>query len=269
MGARATLGVAGLAVFVVGLGVVLTARAMRANAQLAEMRSTFVSTVTHELKTPIATIRAAGDMLASGRVSDRHAQGDYARLVVDEAKRLTRLLNNLLAYSRITDVTEAYSFQPLDLGQLVSQSLRDYRSRLDSADCRVEVNIPPDLPSIQGDITALTLMFDNVIDNAIRYSKANPRIDINARVAHDSVTLEVVDQGIGIPESEIDHVTRKFFRGRNSSSEGSGLGLAITAQIVRDHHGSLHIKSAPGVGTTVSLTFPVAESLDDTPGHVR
>lgn len=264
VGARTTLIVAVLAALLLGIGLALTARAMRENANLAEMRSAFVSTVTHELKTPIATIRAAGDTLASGRVASPEALREYARLVVDEAKRLTRLLNNLLAYARITDVTEAYSFQSTDLRRIVSESLREFRSRLESANYQVQIDIQPELPPVRGDATALGLMFDNILDNAIRYSKDNHAININATADEGIVTLNVADRGIGIPQSEIEHVTRKFFRGRNASSEGSGLGLAITERIVRDHGGSLHIQSTVGVGTTVSLRFPVAEGIYET-----
>lgn len=133
---------------------------MRANANLAEMRSTFVSTVTHELKTPIATIRAAGDTLASGRVATPQALRDYARLVVCESKRLTRLLNNLLAYARITDVTEAYSFQPIELAGVVRDRLREFKFRMERSNYRVQGDIPAHLPRIRGDATALGLMLD-------------------------------------------------------------------------------------------------------------
>ena len=110
------------------VGVFLTARATRASARVAAMQSEFVATVTHELKTPIATIRAAGDTLARVGVLDADARRDYARMVVDEAKRLGRLVENLLAYARVTDVTEVYAFGPVDLGTVVEEVLHGARA---------------------------------------------------------------------------------------------------------------------------------------------
>lgn len=254
---RGTLILATFATVLMGLGLVVTARAMRDSASLAETRSSFVAAVTHELKTPIATIRAAGDTLVSGRVASPEALQDYARLVVDESKRLTRLLNNLLAYSRLTDITDAYSFQPLDLQRVVYDALHDSRWRLESGPFRVEVSIAPDLPLIRGDLTSLMLMFDNVLDNAIRYSADERIIEISVTATTSTVTVDVADRGTGISPEDLKYVTHKFFRGRNASSGGSGLGLSIVERIVKDHEGALLVQSTVGAGTTVSMRFPI------------
>ena len=171
----ATLAVAALA-----LGLVLTARAARDSARLAEMRSDFVSTVTHELKTPIATIRAVGDTLVRGRISEPRALREYAELVVQEAKRLTRLVENLLAYARITDVTEVYAFEPLVLRDLVDEALKGFGAQLVEAGFDVQIDVPDDLPPIRGDQTALRLALDNLVDNAIRYSGTGRWIGLRA-----------------------------------------------------------------------------------------
>lgn len=105
-----------------------------------------------------------------------------------------------------------------------------------------------------------------MIDNAITYSKDTRVINILATASNGAVTLQVIDNGIGIPSSEIEHVARKFFRGSNACSEGSGLGLAIAERIISDHRGSLHIESTVGVGTTVNVTVPAAEERDATTG---
>ncbi|MEO8033670.1 MAG: histidine kinase dimerization/phospho-acceptor domain-containing protein, partial [Acidobacteriota bacterium] len=114
------------------IGLILTLRATRASARLAEIRSDFVSTVTHELKTPIATIRAIGDTLARERVTDPEARLRYAQVVVQESKRLSRLVDNLLAYSRITDTTDAYLFGPVAVRAILEQALRTAKSRLET-----------------------------------------------------------------------------------------------------------------------------------------
>jgi signal transduction histidine kinase len=257
-GADRTLIVAALAAASLAFGFVLTARAVRASASLAEMRSEFVATVTHELKTPIATIRAVGDTLVSGRISATGDQREYAQLVVQEAKRLTRLVDNLLAMSRITDVADVYSFEPLALDALADEVLEEFGQQLTAAEFDTQVDIPPDLPAVRADRTAMSLLLENLIDNAIRYSPVTRSLRISARRdGAGVVVLEVSDKGRGIPADEIDQVTRKFVRSRQAPSGGSGLGLAIVKRIVTDHGGHLAIRSTVDVGTVVTASIPI------------
>jgi two-component system phosphate regulon sensor histidine kinase PhoR len=249
--------IAALAAVSLAFGFLLTARAVRESARLAEMRSEFVATVTHELKTPIATIRAVGDSLVSGRVRTADDQREYAQLVVQEAKRLTRLVDNLLAMSRITDVADVYSFEPLSVDGLVDKVLDEFGQQLAAARFETQVDIPLDLPLVRADRTAVVLMLENLVDNAIRYSPATRSLRISARRdGVNLVVLDVSDTGRGIPDDEIDQVTRKFVRGRHAVSGGSGLGLAIVKRIVTDHGGRLTLRSAVDVGTTVSVSLP-------------
>jgi signal transduction histidine kinase len=264
-GADRTLIIAALAAVSLAFGFVLSARAARASANLAEMRSEFVATVTHELKTPIATIRAVGDTLVSGRLKTSEGQREYAQIAVQEAKRLTRLVDNLLAVSRITDVTDVYSFEPLAIDVIVDEVLQEFHHQLSSADFDVQVEIAPDLPPLRGDRTAIGLMLDNLVDNAIRYSPHRKSLRIEAhRDGDQMVVLEVKDKGRGIPADEINQVTRKFVRGRHAPSTGTGLGLAIVKRIVTDHGGRLAIQSAMNVGTTVTVSIPAHEDDEET-----
>jgi signal transduction histidine kinase len=257
-GANRTMLIAAIAAGALGVGLMLTIRALRTGARLAEMRAEFVSTVTHELKTPIATIRAIGDTLVSGRISGPDAQRDYAQLVVQEAKRLTRLVDNLLAYARITDITEAYAFEALDLASLVDDVIGGFAVQVHEGGVELQLDLPADLPPIRGDRTSLRLMLDNLVDNAIRYSGGARWLQIGAAPDGKLVRVEVRDRGIGIPPDEIGQVTRRFFRGRRARSGGSGLGLAIAARIAGDHGGALTIHSVVDAGTTVCVTLPVA-----------
>jgi signal transduction histidine kinase len=257
-GGNRTIMLGAASALVLAIGLVLSARAQRKSAQLAELRSDFVSTVTHELKTPIATIRAAAETLSQGRISGLDAFQEYARLVVGESKRLGRLVENLLAYSRVTDIADVYVTEPVDVSVLVSEILEEFEAQLEDAGFDIHVDIEPDIPLVRGDSLALRLLFNNLIDNAIRYSARTRRLTLNARANGRVVTIDVVDAGIGIPPDEIGQITRKFVRGRRAPSSGSGLGLAITARIVQDHQGKLQIRSELGSGTTVSVSLPAA-----------
>jgi signal transduction histidine kinase len=247
-------GLSGL-VFAIGLG--LTVRAAKANARLSEMRTDFVSTVTHELKTPIATIKAAAETLARDRLTAMSAQ-TCGRIVVMEIGRLARLVENLLAYSRITDVADTYSFAPVDVAVLFNDLQEDFEARLDRHGFELDIRIEPGTRPIRGDRFALRLLFGNLVDNAIKYSDTRRTLALSAFGSANQVTVEVADKGIGIATDELSKVTKKFSRGKAAKQAGSGLGLAIASRIAEDHGGRLEIHSTPDIGTTVTVILPAA-----------
>lgn len=257
--AVATLTLASAAGVALILGFSMTARAARASATLAQVRSEFVASITHELKTPIATIRAIGDILTTGRMAGPAVVPRYGQLVTNEAKRLGRLVDNVLAFSRITDVADVYSFETLSIAEVVDEVLRDLGTVLAEKGFAVTVALPPDLPAVRGDRFALRLLLDNLLDNAVKYSAATRSITVTARYEPPMVALSVRDDGVGISATEIGQVTRRFFRGSAARPGGNGLGLAIVQKIVDDHDGVLTIDSVEGRGTTVAVSLRTAE----------
>lgn len=257
-GSNRMLMIGATAAFVLAIGVMMTARAERASAKLSELRSDFVSTVTHELKTPIATIRAAAETLSSGRLQNIESVHSYGRLVVGQAKRLSRLVENMLAYARITDVADVYAFEPIEVESLLSEVQNEFQRLPSEARFEIEVDVPLGVPAIRGDRLALRLLLDNLVDNAMKYSDKKRWVLLRARMAGSLVAIDVEDAGIGIAPEEITQVMQKFVRGRHAPSSGSGLGLAIVARITQDHGGTLQIHSKVGVGTTVAVTFQPA-----------
>jgi signal transduction histidine kinase len=141
---------------------------------------------------------------------------------------------------------------------LIESVLKTFESQLTAAGFSVHRQIADALPLIRGDRTALELMVDNIVDNAIRYSGARKVLEISARRRDAAVDITIRDEGTGIPADEIPQVTRKFVRGRRAGSGGSGLGLAIATRIVTDHGGTLSIRSEVGAGTSVVITLPSA-----------
>jgi signal transduction histidine kinase len=251
------LGLVAAATLAIGIG--LSVRAARAKLRLAELRADFVASVTHEFKTPIATIRAAGDTLVADRLDGAEARQDYARFIVHESRRLTRLVDNLLAFTRVTDTPEVRPpLEPVVLADVVAESLDRFAVQLSGGTFRVDVSLPPTLPPVLGDRTGLALMLDNLVDNVIRHSRGERALAIGASVSGRFVVLEVGDRGGGIPPDEVGHVTKKFYRGRLAGHGGTGLGLAIAARIVDDHRGTLNIDSVAGVGTTMRIAIPAA-----------
>ena len=144
------------------------------------------------------------------------------------------------------------------------RSLREFRQQLRRPAFDAVVEMPADLPAVRADRTAMTLLLENLIDNAIRYSPVTRSLRIAARENGDGiVVLEVTDQGRGIPRDEIGQVTRKFVRGRHAGSGGSGLGLAIVKRIVADHGGRLAIHSVVDAGTTISVSLPMFDDDEE------
>jgi signal transduction histidine kinase len=257
-GAWRSLVVVGAGVALLALSLIATARAARASAAVATVRADFVATVTHELKTPLSTIRAVGETLVRGRVKTDHDLTRYAHLLVREERRLTRLVNNLLAYSRVTDVTEVYSFEALTPADLVAEATQQFRRQLTDGGVRLETEVPAHLRSVRADRMAIVLALDNLIDNAIRHSGEGATVLVRASERNGDVSFEVIDRGTGIPADDLPQVRRRFVRGRSARGTGNGLGLAIVNRIAGDHGGALEIASAEGVGTTATLIIPKA-----------
>jgi signal transduction histidine kinase len=256
-GADEMLLAAGAAALTLALGLILAIRAVRAGVALTAMRSDFVSSVTHELKTPLANIRAMSETLVRRPIGGETVR-DYAELLMQEARRLTRLVDNLLAYARVTDVTEMYSFEPVAPTELIDDVLQNFRHPLVERGFEVDVDASADVPLVRADRTAIMLALDNLVDNSIRYSPDRRFIRLSARRDGQNVVIEIQDRGVGISAEELSIVRRKFARGKMARADGSGLGLAIVSRIVADHKGTLVLESEPGTGTTARVYLPMA-----------
>ena len=257
-GARRTLVVIAAAALALALGLFVTTRAAQAVANISEMRSDFVSTVTHELKTPVQVIRSIGETLARGRVDNGERLQDYAHLLVQEGHRLSRLIDNLLAYSRVTDVAQVYSFEPQHPYEIVTEAVKGFNRLFKDRDFELTVDVPDSLPLINADRTSIVLALDNLIDNAMRYSGESRKMEIVGRTVNGSVEIAVRDRGVGIEPDELERVKVRFARGRSAAGHGSGLGLAIVSRIVNDHGGSLRLESVKNAGTTATVALPLS-----------
>jgi signal transduction histidine kinase len=259
-GARRTFVLISFAATAAVIALVLTVRATRSAAVLATMKSEFVSTVTHELKTPISSIRLASETLALGRFRSAETVGEYATILLNEVGRLSRGVDNLLTLSRIQDIDCFYTFESLDPGTLLEDALNNFHPSLMQLGFEVNVDIPAPLPAVRADRTAILQVMENLLDNAIRYSNGTRQLAISASAAEASVSLRIADKGQGIPADEAPHVFEKFFRGRNAASGGTGLGLAIVQRVMSDHHGEVRLKNNKGCGTIAEIILPIARN---------
>jgi signal transduction histidine kinase len=248
-----------LAVIVVGI--VLTWRLLRRESEMAQLKSDFVANVSHDLKTPLSVIRMFGETLEMERVPDEERRREYYRVITRESERLSRLIDNVLDFSRIEGGRRRYERLPTTVEPLVRETLEAFVYPLEQQGFKVEIAVAPDLPEVPMDADAIGQAVANLIDNAIKYSGDERVVAVDARRDGDRLALSVTDRGIGIPPAEHARIFEKFYRVGRSETQGrrgSGVGLALVRHIAEAHGGSVTVESAPGRGSRFTLWLPLA-----------
>ncbi|HEX5109908.1 MAG TPA: HAMP domain-containing sensor histidine kinase [Vicinamibacterales bacterium] len=238
-------------------------RDTRRESRLAELRSQFVSSVSHELKTPLTSIRMFAESLQMDDESgtgDPKERAEYLETIVCESERLTRLLNNVLDFSRIERGQKNYHLQSEELPGVVDAAVRTMRFPLAEQGFDLRVDICDDLPSLRLDRDAIEQAILNLLNNAMKYSGKSREIGLRLSRRNGSALIQVADQGIGIPAGEQRRIFDKFYRvpsKENNAISGTGLGLALVAHIADAHGGTVEVESAPGKGSTFSIALPL------------
>jgi two-component system phosphate regulon sensor histidine kinase PhoR len=247
-----------LMVIIAGLTVLLVAvrRERRAN----ELKSDFISNVSHELKTPLSIISMFGELLAMGRTKSPEQATEYAEIIRRESVRLARLIDNVLDFAKIEKGVDVLEFDQGHLGEVVALAVELSHHRVSQAGMTVEVDCDDGIPPLQIDANSLTLALLNLLDNAIKYADEGKRIEVGLRLKQDRVELEVRDFGPGIPAKEHSLVFDRFYRAqavRRKPIRGSGIGLALVKHIADAHGGGLELDSEEGQGATFRLWIPL------------
>jgi signal transduction histidine kinase len=253
-------GALGVLVAVIVAGIVLTWRLMRRETEMARLKSDFVANVSHDLKTPLSVIRMFGETLEMGRVTDEGRRQEYYRVITREGERLSRLIDNVLDFSRIEGGRQTYDLTPTGVEPLIRATLEAFAYPLAQLGFKVEVTVAADLPEVTMDADAVGQALANLIDNAIKYSSDDRALTIDARVADGWLVISVGDRGLGIAPEEQTKIFEKFYRVGRSDTQGrrgSGVGLALVRHIAEAHGGTITIESAPGHGSCFSLRLPL------------
>ena len=217
-----------------------------------EQRSALLRSVSHDLRTPLAAIRAVASDLRAGVAYDDATRVELLDMVCDESDRLDRLVGNLLSLSRIEAGALAPDRQAVELAELLQQAVRRMQNVLQQV--RVEVAVGPSLPLVDGDYTQLEQVVTNLLENAARHAPPRSTIRVEARDKGNAVEVRVADEGSGVPEWERDRIFEPFRRGEGSRS--SGIGLAICKAIVEAHGGKITVEPTAGGGATFVFTVP-------------
>ena len=242
------------------LGAYLLWRDVRRELRVAELRSQFVSSVSHELKTPLTAIRMFAETLRMGRPADPAIRDEYLDIIINESERLTRLLNNVLDFSRIESGRKTYQFAPHDLESIVRTATRAMQYPLARQGFELKVSIEDVIAPVRSDPDALEQAILNLLANALKYSGDSRTIELSlARDGTDAV-ISVRDHGIGIDAVDQRRIFDKFYRvarPENRLIPGTGLGLTLVDHIVRAHQGRVDVDSVPGAGSTFRIRLPL------------
>ncbi|NWG15340.1 MAG: PAS domain S-box protein [Chloroflexi bacterium] len=226
--------------------------------QAQEMQNVFISTISHELKTPVALIKGyAGTLNREDATWDSQVIREGLTVIEDEADRLTELIENLLAASKLKAERMRLDLSDVRLDQLAAQVVERFRTQTQQHE--LVLDFPPDFPIIRGDETRLRQVLENLVSNAIKYSPNGGMIEIGGGVDDEMVTIFVRDQGVGIPEREQERLFERFYRVDDTLSrrtKGTGLGLYLARTIIEAHGGRIRVKSKPGQGSTFYFTLP-------------
>jgi len=247
-------------IVIIAVLALMVGRFVSRQMRLARLKNDLIATVSHELKTPLASIRVLVDTLLAGRYQDQWQAREYFSLIARENERLTRLIDNFLTFSRMERKKVAFEFGPVKLDEVVAAAVEAMADRLNGPNCKLEVRVAPDLPAITADRDALVTVLLNLLDNAYKYSKDDKRIAVRAYEADANVCLEVADNGIGLSRRAAKNIFDRFYQVDQSltrSAGGCGLGLSIVKFIVDAHGGSIDVATQPGKGSSFTVRLPV------------
>jgi two-component system, OmpR family, phosphate regulon sensor histidine kinase PhoR len=247
-----------LATILAGIGFLFYATWKESRAN--QLKSDFISNVSHELKTPLSLIRMFGELLAMGKLKSPEKGKEYAEIITREAERLSRLIDNVLDFARMERGPVAYEFQPGRLDEVVERSLDVYRHRVEREGFRLSTKIDSDLPETMIDENAMTLLLLNLLENAVKYGRGEIAVYLTRQ--GNRLRLVVGDQGPGIPATEHRRIFERFYRtpqARGTNVRGSGIGLSLVKHIAEAHGGTVTVDSEPGRGAAFIIDIPLVE----------
>jgi signal transduction histidine kinase len=241
----------------------LALRLVRRQAAVTQLRNDLVANVTHELKTPLSSMRLLVDTLLNSKTLHEQTAREYLQLIARENARLSRLIDNFLAFSRMERNKRTFDFHVVPAERIIDDAQAAVRERFHPPGCQFEVKVPPTLPPVTADADAMVTAIVNLLDNAYKYSGDDKRIKLSAAADNGKVCFAVEDNGIGLSPRETKRIFRRFYQvdqRMSRSGGGCGLGLSIVKFIVSAHKGTVEVQSRPNCGSTFTIALPAASA---------
>ncbi|HWN93786.1 MAG TPA: HAMP domain-containing sensor histidine kinase [Methylomirabilota bacterium] len=250
----------------IGLGGALIVVDLKQQLALARQKTDFVSNVSHELKTPLTSIRMFTELLSEGKIANDNQRQQFLQIIGSETARLTRLINNVLDFARMERGEKEYKLTRCDLRQVVRETVELYRPQLEASGFSVTVTLPDSAVEVNGDCDALAQVLVNLLSNAEKYAPSGKELSVQLsapNAAARSTELRVLDRGPGVARDSEEKIFEQFYRAHDALSsgiQGSGLGLTLARQIARAHGGDLRYESREGGGSCFVATVPMTAS---------
>jgi signal transduction histidine kinase len=236
------------------------AKAVIGQVKLNRLKNDFIATVSHELKTPLASMRVLVDTLLEGNYTNQQQALEYLQLISTENIRLSRLIDNFLTFSRMERNKRAFQLMTTDPAQIAHAAADAVKTKLNNGHCRFTVDIQQDLPVVYADHDAMVTVIVNLLDNAYKYSYDDKRIELRVLAENGFVVFRVTDNGLGLSRRSLKKIFKRFYQVDRSLSRrtgGCGLGLSIAKFIVDAHKGKVTVESKPGQGSTFTVKIPL------------
>jgi len=242
----------------------ITVRALIKQKKLSEIKSDFINNMTHEFKTPLATISLAVDALKNEKVINNREKMDYfTGIIKEENKRMNKQVETILQAALLDRQEVQLNLQKLHAHELITSSLNNINLQVEEKKGRLEVNLAATKDLLMADDVHFTNLISNLLDNAVKYSKDNLQIKISTQAAGNIFKIKIEDNGIGMNKETVSRIFEKFYRahtGNLHNVKGFGLGLSYVKTMVEAHHGTIKAESVPGKGTTFFLSFPLSKT---------
>jgi signal transduction histidine kinase len=237
----------------------LTAQVVGKQIKTNKLKNDFIATVSHELKTPLASMRVLVDTLLEGSYRDQQQVTEYLELVSKENERLTGLIDNFLSFSRMERNKQAFRMTRTSASRITGDAAEAVKTKFSAGQCEFSADIGEDLPDVMADRDAMITVLVNLLDNAYKYSYDDKRIELRAFAQDGNVCFSVSDNGLGMSRRSAKRIFNRFYqvdRSLSRGAEGCGLGLSIAKFIVDAHKGSIGVESKPGEGSTFTVKLP-------------
>lgn len=259
---RKNLGISFGILGLLAVSVVLIFVSAQRAKMLAQRQIDFVSSVSHEFRTPLAVIYSAGENLADGVAREGAQVSRYGSLIKAEGKKLSGMVEQILEFAGANAGRKKYDFRETEIKEVVENALAECRALIDEKGFRVETDVAENLPRLRADKTALTQAIQNLIANSLKYSNGEKYLKISARNGGERLKIAVEDRGIGIAPPDLKHIFEPFYRAKAVVDEqihGSGLGLSIVRETVKAHGGEIRAESEVGKGSKFTIELPLKE----------
>jgi signal transduction histidine kinase len=239
-----------------GFAVQVVSRQIRLN----KMKNDFIATVSHELKTPLSSMRVLVDTLLEGNVKDEAQTEEYLRMTAKENERLSRMIDNFLTFSRMERNKKAFTIAPTNPAAIARDAAEAVNAKFVAHNCQLVVDVADNLPCVTADHDAMVIVLVNLLDNTCKYTGDAKQITLKVFAENGSVCFAVSDNGIGLARRHIRRIFDSFYQVDNSlarKAEGCGLGLSIVKFIVDAHKGKVTVESKQGKGSTFTVKLPI------------